>query len=95
MEMNKKFLWVIPVLLLISITIFVLKNKPELKFYLEDKYYEKSGFVDIDNTKLNELIDSKESFALFIYQPACVTSSDFEQVLYDFSQSNNIKIYIS
>lgn len=93
MEMNKKFLWVIPVLLLISITIFVLKNKPKLKFYLEDKYYEKSGFVDIDNTKLNKLIDSKESFALFIYQPACVTSSDFEQVLYDFSQSNNIKIY--
>ena len=90
---DKKYLIIVPILLLISITIFVLKNKPELKFYLEDKYYEKSGFVDIDDTKLNELIDSKESFALFVYQPACVTSSNFEKVLNEFLDENPIQIY--
>lgn len=90
---DKKYLIIVPILLLISITIFVLKNKSELKFYLEDKYYEKSGFVDIDDTKLNELIDSKESFALFVYQPACVTSSNFEKVLNEFLDENPIQIY--
>ena len=93
MEMNKKFLWVIPVLLLIPIIIVIFKNMPKQKFYLEDKYYGNSEFTTIESNDLNKLMNNKESFALFIYQPACVTSSDFEQVLYDFTQSNNIKIY--
>ena len=93
MEMNKKFLWVIPVLLLIPIIIVIFKNMPKQKFYLEDKYYGNSEFTTIESNDLNKLMNNKESFALFIYQPACVTSSDFEQVLYDFMQSNNIKIY--
>ncbi len=93
MEMNKKFLWVIPVLLLISIIIVIIKKMPEQKFYLEDKYYGNSEFTTIESNDLNKLMNDKESFALFIYQPACVTSSEFEQILYDFTKSNNIKIY--
>lgn len=93
MEMNKKILWVIPVLLLTFIIIFVVKNIPKQKFYLEDKYYGSSEFTTIDSNDLNKLMNDKESFALFIYQPACVTSSNFEQVLYNFTQNNKIKIY--
>lgn len=93
MKMNKKFLWIIPVLLLISIIIIVIQNLPAQKFYLEDKYYGSRGFIEIDTSDLEKLMDDKESFALFIYQPACVTSSNFEQVLNDFMGSNNIKIY--
>lgn len=93
MKMNKKLFWVVPALLLISIIIIVIKNMSAQKFYLEDKYYGNSNFNTIETDDLNKLIDNKESFALFIYQPACVTSANFEQVLYDFSGSNNITIY--
>ena len=91
--MNKKKLWIFPLLLLISIIPIIIKNMPEGKFYLEDKYYGKNQFVDITSADLNTLIKEKESFALFVYQPACVTSADFEQVLYDFMETNNIQIY--
>lgn len=93
MPMNKKILWIFPLLLLISIIPIIIKNMPEGKFYLEDKYYGKNQFVDITSADLNNLIKEKESFALFVYQPACVTSADFEQVLYDFMETNNIQIY--
>lgn len=95
MKLNKKILWIIPILLLISIIIgiIVIRNIPEKKFYLEDKYYGGSDFIEIKTSDLEKLIDDKESFALFVYQPACVTSANFEQILKDFSNSNNIEIY--
>ena len=95
MKLNKKILWIIPLLLLISIIIgiIVTRNMPEKKFYLEDKYYGGSDFIEIKTSNLEKLIDDKESFALFVYQPACVTSANFEQILKDFSNSNNIEIY--
>ena len=95
MKLNKKILWIIPLLLLISIIIgiIVIRNMPEKKFYLEDKYYCGSDFIEIKTSDLEKLIDDKESFALFVYQPACVTSANFEQILKDFSNSNNIEIY--
>ena len=93
MKMNKKFMWVIPLLLLISVVLVVIKIMPIQKFSLEDKYYGSSEFIEIGTSDLEKLMDDKESFALFVYQPACVTSADFEQVLYDFITNNNIKIY--
>lgn len=95
MKLNKKILWIIPLLLLISIIIgiIVIRNMPEKKFYLEDKYYGGSDFIEIKTSDLEKLIDDKESFALFVYQAACVTSANFEQILKDFSNSNNIEIY--
>ena len=71
--MNKK-LFIIPILLLITIIIVIIKSLPDNKFYLEDNYYGKSKIIEIDKDKLEDLIDDKESFALFIYQPACVNS---------------------
>ena len=90
MKLNKKILWIIPLLLLISIIIgiIVIRNMPEKKFYLEDKYYGGSDFIEIKTSDLEKLIDDKESFALFVYQPACVTSANFEQILKDFSNSD-------
>ena len=93
MKMNKKFLWIIPILLLVSIILVVIKNVPNQKFYLEDKYYGNSDFIEIETSDIEKLINDKESFALFIYQPACANSSNFEQVLKNFSRSNNIEIY--
>jgi len=62
-------------------------------FYLEDKYYEKSSFVELDKEGLNELIDNKESFAVFVYQPLCEASVEFENVLTKFLEKYKIIIY--
>ena len=55
-------------ILFIFLSLFILngctKNEP---FYLNDEYYEKSEFVEIDNTKLKELENTGESFALVVY----------------------------
>lgn len=91
--MNKK-LFIIPILLLIAIIIVIIKSLPDNKFYLEDNYYGKSKIIEIDKDKLENLIDDKESFALFIYQPACVTSSNFEKVIKEFLEENSITIYM-
>ena len=93
LKQNKKYLILVPILLLISVLVVLLKNIPNYEFYLEDKYYQESGLVDINSNKLNELIESKESFAVFIYQPACITSTNFEKVLNEFLDENQIQIY--
>lgn len=91
--MNKKILWVLIPLVLIVAVILIIKNIPVQKFYLENKYYGSNEVIEISTSDLEKLIDEKESFALFVYQPACVTSSKLEQILTDFTADNNIKIY--
>lgn len=78
------------VLILICIITFGCNNKT---FTLEDKYYEKSEFIEIDTNKFNELKEDKESFAVFIYQPLCSTSYNFNKVLTSFLEEYKITIY--
>ena len=63
------------------------------KFLLEDKYYDSNSITELDVDTFNELIENKESFAIFIYQPLCATSSSFEQVLSEFSEEYQISFY--
>ena len=90
---NNKIFLLAPLLLLLSIIVVVIKQSPMHQFYLEDKYYSDSKFIEIETNDLNKLINNKESFVLFIYQPACITSSNFEQILYDYLETNHISIY--
>ncbi len=60
-------------------------------FKLSPEYYNTDGFHKIDSSELENLIDQKKSFALFIYQPSCRTSDDFEKILADFSQEYQVK----
>ena len=92
--MKKNLLFIIPILLILIIVIYlVFFNEKENIFFLETRYYGSSNITEIELDELNELIDKKESFGIFIYQPSCVTSSDFEQVLYDFQEQNLISFY--
>ena len=93
MKTNNKIFLLAPLLLLLSIIVVVIKQSPMHQFYLEDKYYSDSKFIEIETNDLNKLINNKESFVLFIYQPACITSSNFEQILYDYLETNHISIY--
>ena len=90
---NKKWLIICCFLIIIIIILFrTLQNKNKT-FFLEDKYYEINDIAEIKIDELNDLINRKESFAVFIYQPMCITSSDFENILYRFLEENNIGIY--
>lgn len=74
------------------ITIIYLTKTPK-KFYLENTYYKSPAMEEIKFDELNNLTKEKKSFAVFIYQPMCVTSSKFETILNDFLKENNISIY--
>ncbi len=79
----KKIKFIIPILIIIVLIgiLFINKNKKIEPFYLEDNYYLKSELIDTDIDNINSLIDKKESFGLFIYQPDCITSANLGNVI--------------
>lgn len=93
--MKKRFLvFLIPIIVLIIILgLFVFSGIGSRKFYLEDSYYGQAGFKEIDASELNQLIADQKSFALFIYQPACVTSAEFEEVLSSAIEEKSLTVY--
>lgn len=90
---KKKLLLIISALLLLSLIIFISFKILNHNFYLDDKYYGNNEIYEIGIEEFNNLISNKESFGIFVYQPACTTSAEFEQVLYDFFKQNNMSIY--
>lgn len=72
------------------IIFFLFSNK---KFSLESKYYGVSEIIAIDINDLSNLIASQESFALFVSQEMCITSTNFASVLNEFLEENPITIY--
>lgn len=91
---NKVFICLsILFVLLITVVIIIFNNKIQEPFYMEDSYYGTDNMTEIKFDELNNLIDKKESFAVFIYQPSCIASSDFESVLSGFLKDNQISIY--
>ncbi len=62
------------------------------KFQLDTAYYGKSGLHEISVAELQQLIDEKKSFGLFIYQSSCESSANFEKVLTEFSEQNQIQL---
>lgn len=93
--MKKKVTISLLILFLISILIanILIINKKEKVFYLENSYYGKNNMTEININELNKLIDNKESFAVFVYQPLCITSTNFESILKDFLEEKKISIY--
>ena len=79
-------------LILILGGVLFLVFRSEKPFYLEDNYYGISGMHEIEIENLNTLVEKKESFAVFVYQPMCITSADFENVLTAFLEENQLSI---
>ena len=81
------------VFILIIISFLLLGCDRQNVFSLEEKYYGNSSFNELDVDSYNKLIENKESFAIFIYQPLCTTSYDFNKVLTEFSLDYQISFY--
>ncbi len=62
-------------------------------FELEEKYYNNSSLNDIDITLFDTLIENKESFVVFIYQPMCSTSNNFNNIINEFIEKYQISFY--
>ncbi len=88
---------VITLVLVAGIIVIIKRNVVEktknVMFYLEDKYYGTSVFIEIEAKELTALIENKESFAVFIHQPFCSTSYEFNKVLVEFAEENKISFY--
>ncbi len=84
---------VVSVLIILFISILLVGCTKEEKFLLEDKYYTSKEYIKMEKEDLNDLIEKKESFAVFVYQPLCVTSYEFNKILTEFSSIYNVSLY--
>ena len=92
--MKKKVLLIILIILIVlSFLVTIILKQNNKPFYLEDSYYGINNVTEINVDELNELINNKKSFAVFVYQPMCITSCDFEKVLDEFLEEEKISIY--
>lgn len=78
---------------LLILVIILLTGCNNRQISLEDKYYHNSEIVEIDKDGYSNLVNDKENFVMFIYQPMCITSNNFEKILNDFSNEYQITIY--
>jgi len=62
-------------------------------FSLEKQYYEGANLYELEYENLEKLVNDKESFGVFVYQPLCETSSGFENVLNAFTNYYKMSFY--
>ena len=94
--MKKKWLIISIVALIIvvaAIVVFLIFQNQSKIFSLESKYYNTGEKIEINTSKLEELINDKESFVVFVSQDMCLASSNFEVVINDFLEEYPITIY--
>ena len=85
-------------LILLSFSIFLCLilvgcNNKQNTFSLDEEYYNSSSFTELDKNTFDNLISNKKTFAIFIYQPLCSASYEFNKVLTEFSKTYQISFY--
>lgn len=83
----------IGIISLLIISSLMLSGCGDKSFSLENKYYMSDTVTEIEKEDLDKLINDKESFIVFIYQPLCAASSAFENVLNEFIDEYHISFY--
>lgn len=83
------------VLILFTIFVFILtgcQQKKIDKIKIENKYYDKGGFIELKGTEVEELINNKESFVLFTYNYFCNMPIPTKDIINKYMENNNIRI---
>lgn len=80
--------------LLLIVVVFLMggcTKKPEVieKFYLAKEYYDKGGFISIDENDLDKLDSS--NYVIFTYNNYCNLSIPCEQIFEEFMNQNQIR----
>ena len=81
------------VLVITAIVIFLIFKNQSKIFSLESKYYNTGEKIEITASDLENLIEDKESFVVFVSQDMCMTSSNFAVVINEFLEEYPITIY--
>lgn len=93
--MKNKLLLILPTTLIVVIAVtcaFLLLAKPA-PFRLDERYYGDAELTPISADELQRLVDDKTSFAVFVSQPSCRASTDFEKVLQSFVAAHSMQFY--
>lgn len=88
----KKIIISVLIIIFLGTGIYFLIPKTKT-FELETKYYNNPKQQEITRKTLNKLIKEKESFLLFVYQPMCVNSTKFSELLEEFQKQEEVFIY--
>lgn len=93
--MKNKLFIIIPTVLIVAMAavcaiIFTLQPA---SFRLDDRYYDDAALETISADDLQRLVDEKSSFAVFVSQPSCRTSADFEKILQSFIVEHPLHLY--
>lgn len=91
--MKKIIFYTSIIILIVSLTVILIKLIPIKPFYLNDEYYGTSEIKEITIEELNKLTDEEKTFVLLIYQPMCLTSSNFNNIVEKYSETNKIVFY--
>ena len=78
---------------IIILTLSGCNKKEEIPFKLEQEYYGKEEFIELNKDELNNLIDKEKTFAVFLFQPFCEAAANFNEVLKEFMSTNKLAIY--
>ena len=84
------------IILITIITVLTLSGctkKEATPFKLEQEYYGKEEFIELNKDELNNLIDKEKTFAVFLFQPFCEAAANFNEVLKEFMNKYKIGIY--
>ena len=68
-------------------------NNKQDTFSLDEEYYQNNSFNELDKNTFDDLIINKKTFAIFIYQPLCSTSYEFNKILTEFANQYRISFY--
>lgn len=68
-------------------------NNKQDTFSLDKEYYQNNSFNELDKNTFDDLINNEKSFAIFIYQPLCTTSYEFNKILTEFANQYQISFY--
>lgn len=88
---------VVVVLLTVAIILIIerdmIRKTNNFLFYLDEKYYGTGTFMEVTPEEVTDLIEGKESFAIYIHRPFCSASYEFNKILTQFANEQQISFY--
>ena len=78
---------------ILLLTIILISFGCSNKFYLNESYYKKAEIIKIDQDEYNRLVNSEETFIIFISALLCPAVTDFRDIINEFTINNNLTIY--
>lgn len=78
--------------LILAICVFSIGCQ-KTEFYLNNEYYNNNSLIEINSNDFKNLEKDKKSFVVFIYQPNCITSYDFNDILIEFLNTYQMTFY--